>query len=147
MTFILTHFKRKLSLFISFIIFASGCATTIEKAVEKDKAVRDQLIIDSLTITPKVAKPRDKIKVDLWFSLISLDEQKYFNVSETIILSNGKEEIDLIKKETKKPKGVHSLTLEITIPSNPEIGEYKIIARVSADDQTKTKSESFTIKK
>jgi hypothetical protein len=110
------------------------------------EGLRQGLIVEPPVITPEVAKPGDKVKQEVQFALLAPEEGKSFNVSETIVLSSGKDKIELIRRETEKSQGIHLSTIEFTIPADLDRGEYKLISTISIGEQKKIVSGSFKLK-
>lgn len=105
------------------------------------------LTVEPPIITPQVVKPGDKVKQELQFALLSPDEGKYFNVSETVVLSSGKDTFELIRRSSEKPQGIHLSTIQFTIPSDLERGEYILTTTLSIGEQMNTTSGRFNMEK
>lgn len=112
------------------------------------EGLRQGLIVEQQPIiTPEVAKPGDRVKEELQFALLSPEEGKHFKVSESIVLSSSKETMELIKRDTEKPQGIHLSTIEFTLPADLDIRDYKLITTINIGEQKKIVSESFVLMK
>jgi len=107
--------------------------------------LRQGLIVEHPIITPEVAKPGDKVKQEVQFTLLAPEKEKHFKVLESIVLAGNRDKIELIKRETEKPQGIHLSTIEFTIPADLTPGEYKLTTTINIGKQKKTMSGSFKL--
>jgi len=169
--------KKNLKLFILILLLInfSGCATiqqtikewqekiakeTQEKQKEKHigarevalqkygpEGLKEGLIVESLVIMPKIVKPGDRVKQELQFGLLAPEEEKVFTISETIILSGNRDTIELIKRVSQKPQGIHLSTIEFTIPEDLSPGEYILITILETGEKKRIVNGSFKVEK
>jgi len=121
---------------------------TREEAAQKYeyKGFKEELVIESPIITPKVVKPGDVVKQELRYTLLAPQKERQFNVSETVSLSSGKEKItELMERSSKKVQGTHLSTIKFTIPADLNPGEYILTTTLSIGEQNKTVSKSFNL--
>jgi hypothetical protein len=120
-----------------------------EVALQKygPEGLKEGLIVESLIIAPKIVKPGDKVKQELQFVLLAPEEEKIFNISETIILSGNKDMIELIKRVSQKPQGIHLSTIEFSIPEDLSPGEYTLITILETGEKKRTVKGSFKVEK
>lgn len=130
----------------------SGCAGnqtgTRKEARDRDKGRWDELIVETPVITPKAARSGEKIKQELKFTLLSAQEGVLFNVSETVLISDGSDtiEFELTKKESRKAQGIYKSIVQFLIPKDLSAGEYRLITIISAGKEKKSVSGNFRVK-
>jgi len=122
---------------------------TREEAAKKYgyKGLKEELIVENPIITPEVIKPGDTVKQEIQYALLAPQKEKKFNVSETVILTSGKDTVELIKRSSERTQGMHLSTIKFTIPADLEPGEYTLITMLSSGEQKRTVSGKFRVEK
>jgi hypothetical protein len=122
---------------------------TREEAIKKYglKGLKEGLIVEPPIITPQVVKPGDKVKQEVQFALLAPEEKKHFNVSEIVVLSSGRDMIELMRRSSEKTQGIHLSTIEFTIPADLALGKYKLITTLGSGEHKKTVSAGFNLQR
>lgn len=155
--------------FVFFSLLISGCAPQKKVYVKEDaesrqferligsrkaaierygyKGIEENIIAESPVITPAYVKPGELIRQELQFILLSQHIEDRFIVLETVLISIGKESIELLNRETEKEQGIHLSVVQITLPKDLKPGEYTLITTISSGETKKTVTGSFSVKR
>lgn len=137
---------KKASVFLCLLfllINIEGCAGIKQ---DETKGHGKELIVETPVITPKVVRSGEKIRQELQFTLLSAQEGRLFNVLETVFISDGRDTIELSRKESRKSQGTHKSIVHVVIPNDLSAGEYRLITTIRTEEDKKTVGGNFRVK-
>lgn len=102
--------------------------------------------IEDSFITPKDGVlPGTMVESNVQYTVLDPVEAKNIQIVETRTLTNGKDMIELAKREVIRSQGTHISTLKFTMPEDIDKGDYTLITTISDGDQTKTSKSPVKI--
>lgn len=118
-------------------------AEAVKKYVYKAK--EEKLEIEDAAVKPQDATPGSQVETTVLYSVLTPDASQNIKITETRTLVNGKERLELAKREVVRPQGTHLSTMKFTMPKDIEKGDYSLITTISNGKQTKTAKSSMRI--
>jgi len=121
-------------------------ASRVEAAQKyKYKAKEEKLEIEDSLIVPRDVTPGSTVEAHVQYTLLAPTEAQQLKVTETRILANGNERLELAKRGVLRAQGTHISTMRFTIPKDIEKGDYTLITIVSDGKQTRTAKSPFKV--
>ena len=134
-------------IFFIFLFSISGCAkiryepSKIEKPIgDTIEEKRPLLILLPPIIIPEIAKPGDSVIIEFQYSLDDVDKEKFFSISENIILANDIGVLQLKRINHEKKVGTYYSKTRFILPKNLQAGDYKIIVTIDVGEQKKSET-------
>jgi hypothetical protein len=120
-----------------------------EEAVQQHgyKAKKDYFKIFQPSIQPETVMPGEKLRQEMQFTLLAPTQGKKFKIYETVNLSSNNINIELSKKERELEQGSYISIVQIVIPKDIPLGEYKLITTVNIENTKKTVKAAFKVRK
>lgn len=101
------------------------------------KATEEKLEIEDSLVVPQNVSPGSTVEAYVQYTLLAPYETQQIKVTETRILANGNERLELAKREVVRTQGTHISTMKFTMPKDIEKGDYTLITTISDGKQTK----------
>jgi surface antigen len=102
------------------------------------KAREEKLEIEDSLIAPKGVAHGSTVESHVQYTVLAPDETQKIKITETRILANGNEKIDLNRREVIRSQGTHISTMKFTMPKDIAKGDYTLITVISDGKQTRT---------
>lgn len=102
------------------------------------KAKEEKLEIEDSNIMPQNVTSGSTVEAHVKYTVLAPTETQQIKITETRSLVNGKERLDLAKREVIRTQGTHISTMKFTMPQDIEKGDYTLITTISDGKQTKT---------
>lgn len=109
------------------------------------KGIEEKIEIEDSTIRPEEAKPDSTVEAMVLYSILLPDTNKDIKITEIRTLINGKDTIELSRREIMRAQGSHLSTMRFIIPKDIGLGEYTLVTSISDGKQTKTVKNYFKI--
>ncbi len=108
-------------------------------------AKEKKLEIEDSLITPKDISPGTTVESRVQYTVLDPVETQNIKIIETRTLANGKEMIELSKRDVMRAQGTHLSTMKFTMPKDIDKGEYTLITTISDGEQTKSSKSPMNI--
>ncbi|MEW6110356.1 MAG: glycine zipper domain-containing protein [Nitrospirota bacterium] len=109
------------------------------------KAHEEQLEIEDVTIRPQEVTTGASVDASVLYTVLTPDERQNVKITEVRTLVNGKEKLELARREIVRTQGTHLSTMKFTMPKDIEKGDYTLITTVSDGKQTRTAKGAMRI--
>ena len=114
-------------------------ASRAEAAQKYEYTAKDEkLEIENSSIVPEEIASGSTVESRVQYTVLAPAETKQIKVTETRILANGNERLELAKREVVRAQGTHISTMKFTMPKDIEKGDYTLISTISDGKRTKT---------
>lgn len=87
----------------------------------------------------------EKVSSSVQYTVLAQSENQEINITETRILVNGKERLELSKREVKRAQGTHVSSMKFEMPKDMEKGDYTLITTITDGRQTKTVKDNLKV--
>ncbi len=109
------------------------------------KAEKEDINVEDTSVTPQNIKPGSAVDTSVQYTVLAPSENQQINVTETRTLINGKEKMELAKRDVVRPQGTHVSTMRFTVPNDIEKTDYTLVTTVSTPKQKKTAKNRFKV--
>jgi len=117
-----------------------------EAANKKGYAGREEkLEIDDSVVKPLEVARGTTAEAIVCYTVLVPDARKNVQITETRTLVNGKETLELAKRDVVRQQGSHLSTMKFTIPNDLRRGNYNLVTTVSDGKQTRSSSTPMRI--
>jgi surface antigen len=118
-------------------------AETAKKYEYKGK--EEKIEIEDSSIMPQNVAAGSTVKANVQYAVLVPDETQQIKITETRTLVNGKERIELARREVIRSQGTHISTMEFAMPKDIEKGEHTLITTISDGKQTGTTKDALRV--
>lgn len=109
------------------------------------RAKEDKLEIEDSSIVPQDVAPGSTVETHVQYTVLASTETQQMRITETRILANRNERIELAKREVVRSQGSHLSTMRFAVPKDIAKGDYTLITTISDGKQTKTSKSAMRI--
>ncbi len=109
------------------------------------RGLKDEIFFGKPKISPPVARPGDRVTLELPFAVLAPSKKTVFSVVEVVTLSGEDVRIELSKRESERHQGAHISALQFVIPKDLPRGEYRLTTTINANDATKSQIGRFSV--
>jgi hypothetical protein len=117
----------------------------------RDEAVRayhysglkDEVILETPKLTPRVVSAGDRLTQVSAFVVLAPRKETTFKVLEIVTLSGGDILMELSRRDSEKPQGRHTSTVQFVIPKDLPRGNYTLTTTIIANGTEKKQIASF----
>jgi surface antigen len=121
-------------------------ASRVEAAKKYEyKAKEEKLEIEDSLVEPQNVSPGSTLNAHVQYTVLAPAETQQIKVTETRILANGNERLELAKREIVRTQGTHISTIKFTMPKDIEKGDYTLITVISDGKQTKSVKDQLIV--
>lgn len=114
-------------------------ASRAEAAMKYEyKANEEKLEIENSLITPQSAAPGATVESNVQYTVLAPIETQNIKVTEARTLSDGRDMIELAKREIVRTQGTHHSTMKFTVPEGIDKGNYTLITTISDGKRIRT---------
>lgn len=117
------------------------------KVIETGPGQEEEITLSSPVIEPSAVARGQKLSYRMTYTLLSPDKEKEFDVLEVITLSGSNLQMELSRKNLKRPQGRHLLSLEFAVPPDLPPGPYELVTTIKAAGKEKQQACNFTLKR
>ncbi len=141
----------RLVILLALVSIVSACAEaklgSREEAIRTHayKGSRDEVFVEAPKITPTVVKAGDRLTLVLPFSLLAPQKETTFKVVEIVTMSGEGILMELSRRESEKPQGTHTSSVQLVIPGNLPRGKYTLTTTIIANGVEKKRIGSFAV--
>ncbi len=111
----------------------------------KYTAKEEKLEIEDSLIIPKDVAPGSTVEAHVQYTVLAPTEAQQIKVTETRILVNENERLELAKREIVRTQGTHISTMKFTMPRDIAKGDYTLITVISDGKQTKSTNNPLKV--
>lgn len=104
----------------------------------KYRAKEEKLEIEDSLVVPQNVAPGSTVEAHVQYTVLAPTEIQQIKVTETRILANGNERMELAKRDVLRAQGTHISTMKFTMPRDITVGDYTLITTISDGKQMKT---------
>jgi len=142
---------RRFVLLLSLMMAISACAEvkkgSREEAVDAYayKGSKDEVFMGAPKITPAMVKAGDRLTLVLPFTLLAPQKETTFKVIEIVTMSGEGILMELSRKDSEKPQGTHTSSVQFVIPENLPRGSYTLTTTIIANGVEKKRLGWFEV--
>lgn len=107
--------------------------------------LEEKLEIEGAVIQPQIASRGSSVEAHVQYTILLPAETQKVRITETRTLVNGRERIELARRELVRAQGTHFSTMKFTMPMGIDKGDYTLITTVSDGVRTRTAKSSMRI--
>jgi hypothetical protein len=130
----------------------SGVATGVQMAPREEsirsfdhQGVKGEVFLGEATIAPLVLSPGDKLTRTLPFTVSAPRKDATLKVRETVSMSGEGLVVELSRRESERPQGTHTSTLQFVIPKDLPRGTYTLTTVITANGMEKSTLSRFVV--
>ncbi|MDI6891234.1 MAG: glycine zipper domain-containing protein [Thermodesulfovibrionales bacterium] len=121
-------------------------ASRVEAAKRYEyKAREEKLEIEDSLIVPKDVAPGSTVECHVQYTVLAPAETQKIKITETRILANGNERLELAKRDVLRAQGTHLSTMKFTMPKDIALGNYTLITTITDGKQTRTTKNTLKV--
>ena len=109
------------------------------------QGLRDELIVEPPALSTNMVKPGGKLSQELRITLLSPQKGKRFKVLEVTTLIGKGIDLKLARRESERPQGIYTSTLQVLIPRDLPAGDYTLVTIVATEEQQYRKTGTFRV--
>jgi surface antigen len=109
------------------------------------KPVEEKLEIEESVIQPQNVSPGSTVESHVQYTVLAPIETQQIRITETRTLVNGKERLELARREVVRTQGTHLSTMRFTMPRDIAKGDYTLVTTISDGKQTRTTKSALNV--
>jgi len=109
------------------------------------RAREEKLEIEDSTVRPQDVTSGATVDASVQYTILTPDERQNIKITEIRTLVNGRERIELARREVVRTQGSHLSTMKFTMPKDIDKGDYTLITSVSDGTRTRTAKNAMRI--
>lgn len=121
-------------------------ASRAEAARKYEYVAREEKIeIEDVVIQPQNVSPGSTVDAHVQYTILLPTEAQQVRITEARILVNGRERIELARREVVRQQGTYLSTMKFTMPKDIAKGDYNLITTISDGTRSKTAKSAMRI--
>lgn len=108
-------------------------------------AREEKLEINDSAVRPLEVVQGASAEASTLYTVLRPDERESVGITEIRTIVNGKERLELARRDVVRSQGSHLSTMKFTIPKDIDKGDYNLITTISDGRQTTSSSASMRI--
>jgi len=109
------------------------------------RAREEKLEIEGAVIQPQNVSPGSTVEAHVQYTILLPTETQQTRITEARTLVNGRERIELARRDVVRPQGTHISTMKFTMPKDIAKGDYTLITTISDGTRSKTAKSAMRI--
>ena len=136
-----------LSLMMAILACAEVRKGSRGEAVPADayKGPKDEVFVGAPKITPNVVRAGDRLTQAMTFTLIAPEKGATFKVTEIVTVSGEGILMELSRRDSEKPQGTHTSSVQFLIPGDLPRGNYTLTTIIIANGVEKKRLGTFVV--
>jgi len=126
---------------------------------EKQQATREQTLretgtqpgqsalgIQNVAAKPQSVSPGGQVDIDMTYNLVTPQAEQTATVKEQRVIKMGDQVVGQMSVDRQRTSGTWESSVPVTLPQTAQPGNYTIVASVTADGMSDTKTGTFTVR-
>jgi hypothetical protein len=121
-------------------------ASRAQAAKKLNYAGKEELItVEDTSVAPEAIEPGSTVEANVQYTVLAPSATREVKVTETRTILNGKESLELGKRDVVRKQGTHLSTFKFQTPKDIERYDYTLVTTISDGNQRKSAKTPFRV--